>query len=107
MTSTVRDNPSRTRYEILVQGDVAGFSDYQLGGDRITVTHTEVDDAHAGQGLGEQLVTGLLADADRRGLAVVPLCSYVRKVITRNTAEYLHLVPEDVRERLGVASPGD
>lgn len=102
MTTTVKDNPAEQRYEIRVDGVVAGYSAYDLDGDRITFTHTEVDDAYAGQGLGKQLVIGLLDDVDSRRLDLVPLCQYVRKVIASNADRYLHLVPEDVRDRLGL-----
>jgi predicted GNAT family acetyltransferase len=103
MSNTVRDNPDDHRYELIVDDEVAGFSNYELDGDRITFTHTEVDDAYAGRGPGKELVTGLLSDAEERGLAVVPACSYVRKVIAEDAPRYLHLVPDDVRESLGLA----
>jgi predicted GNAT family acetyltransferase len=105
MSTTVRDNPDHSRYEVLVDDQVAGFSAYELTDGRITFTHTEVSEEYAGQGLAKKLVTEQLGDAERRGLAVVPLCTYVRKVISRNAAEYLPLVPEEERERLGLLPP--
>jgi uncharacterized protein len=101
MASTVRDNPDRRRYEVVVDDQVAGFSDYRRDDARITFVHTEVADAYAGQRLGRQLVVGLLDDADERGLQVVPLCPFVRQVLAERP-EYLHLVPDDVRGRLGL-----
>lgn len=101
-TTTVRDDPDADRYEIVVDDELAGFSAYRLDGDRITFTHTEVGDEYAGQGLARQLVTEELADVRRRGLAVVPVCPYVGKVISRDPDEYLDLVPEDVRQRVGL-----
>jgi beta-phosphoglucomutase family hydrolase len=106
MSATVRDNAERSRYEIVVDGQVAGFAEYRLARDRITFTHTEVADEYSGQGLAKQLVSELLADAERRSLAVVPLCPYVRAFISRHADEYLHLVPENVRQRLGLAHHG-
>ena len=103
MSTTVRDETTHHRYEIVVDDQVAGYSHYQLENGRIAFQHTEVDGAYAGRGLGKQLVTGLLDDAEQRGLAVVPLCPYVRKVISENAPRYLHLVPDDVRESLGLA----
>src|SRR5690606_24100857 len=81
MSAIVRDDPTEHRYVIVVDGQGAGASYYELDEPRIAFTHTEVDDAHTGQGLGKRLVTGALADVEARGLAVVPLCPYVRKVI--------------------------
>lgn len=103
MNTIVRDNPTEHRYEIIVDGQVAGASSYELDPDRIVFTHTVVDDAHAGQGLGRQLVAGLLADVEQRGLAVVPLCPYVRKVIAEDTSRYRHLVPEHLWKSFGLA----
>lgn len=102
MSTTVRDNPTEHRYEILVDDQVAGVSHYELDAEQIEFTHTEVGDAHRGQGVGKQLVAGMLDDAAKRGLAVVPLCPYVRKVIAEDAARYLHLVPDHLRESLGL-----
>lgn len=102
MTTTVRDNPEQSRYELLVDENVAGFAAYRLTEERVTFTHTEVSEDYAGQGLAKQLVAEALDDAKSRGLAVVPLCPYVRKHIARNPEQYLPLVPESVRERLGL-----
>ena len=102
MTITVHDAPARSRYEIYDDDQLAGFSDYKLTSTKIAFTHTEVDPAFAGRGLAKQLVTEELDDARRRGLAVLPFCPYVRKVIAQNAA-YLDLVPEKDRERFGLA----
>lgn len=80
----VRDNPDDGRYEVLVDGEVGGFARYHRDGDRITFTHTEVDDAHEGQGLGGTLVQGALDDVRARGLEVVARCPFVRGWIERH-----------------------
>ena len=101
-TATVRDAPDEHRYEVVVDDDVAGFSDYRLEEGRIAFLHTEVGDAYAGQGLGKKLVTEMLDDVDHRGLEVVPLCPFVRKVISDDASRYLRLVPDDRRTELGL-----
>ncbi|MCO5994294.1 GNAT family N-acetyltransferase [Actinoallomurus rhizosphaericola] len=103
MTATVRDNPAADRFEIYEDGQRVGLAVYRLNGDRIAFTHTEVDPAFGGRGLARQLVTTALDDARRRGLAVLPFCPYVRKVIAENTDSYLDLVPEGERARFGLA----
>ena len=40
-TPAVHDNPSELRYELLVDGQLAGFAQYRLSNDRITMFHTE------------------------------------------------------------------
>jgi predicted GNAT family acetyltransferase len=98
MTTAVIDDPTKSRYELFVDDALAGFADYELGTDRITVVHVEVDQQRAGQGLGRVLVDAMLGDIRRRGLAVVPVCPFTRKVIAQNQAAYLDLVPADARD---------
>jgi uncharacterized protein len=97
----VRDNPEANRYEITDDDDVAGRVDYELDGTCITLTHTEMEPGHSGQGLAEQLVIGALSDARTRKLQVVPRCEYVQKVIRENSALYIDIVPEEHRDLVG------
>jgi len=103
MSTTVRDNPTESRYEVYDDGELAGFAVYKLSEPQIAFTHPEVAPAFAGRGLAKQLVTEALDDARRRGLAVLPFCPYVRKVIAENAATYLDLVPETDRHRFDLA----
>lgn len=96
MATEVRDNSAESRYEIHDDGELAGYSNYQLSKDMIAFTHTEIDDAFGGRGLGKVLVTGMLDQVRSRGLAVRPFCPFVRRTIERDTDGYLDLVrPED------------
>ncbi len=97
MTVTVIDNNDASRYELLEDGVLAAFEDYEMRGDRIAFVHTEALEGHDGKGYGRTLVDEMLADARRRGLGVLPYCPYVAKVIARNAEAYLDLVPPDVR----------
>jgi predicted GNAT family acetyltransferase len=96
----VRDNPQANQYEIEVDGKVAGFVAYRRAGSTIAVTHTEIDPAYEGRGLGSVLVRGALDAARAEGAAVRPFCPFVRQYIGRHP-EYLDLVPEGERERDG------
>jgi predicted GNAT family acetyltransferase len=83
--ATVRDNPGESRFEAYVGGRLAGFSAYELSDDVITFTHTEVDDAFEGQGVGSALVRQELdAVRDRGSLRVRPLCPFVRAWIDQH-----------------------
>jgi predicted GNAT family acetyltransferase len=104
---TVRDNPTEHRYEVHDGDQLAGFSEYKLTQHQIAFTHTQVDPAFNGRGLARQLVTEELDDARRRGLAVLPFCPYVRKVIAAHPEQYLDLVPASDRERFDLPSGGD
>jgi predicted GNAT family acetyltransferase len=97
MTTTVRDNSDEHRFEIHVDDALAGFADYQLHEGRITFTHTEVDDAYEGQGLGTQLADAALDSARDAGQQVLPECSFIADHIRRHPDRYLVLVPEGAR----------
>ncbi len=86
----------RHRFEIRVDGRRAGLVAYRLGPGEITFTHTEIDDAFGGQGLGGVLVRTALDTARSRSLAVLPSCPFVRSWIARHE-DYLDLVPADRR----------
>lgn len=101
MGTTVRNNAHESRYEIHVDGQLAGFTTYRLGSDRISFIHTEVRDEFSGQGLATRLVTEELDDARRRGLSVLPFCPLVRQFIEDHPA-YLDLVPTRDRERFSL-----
>ena len=78
---TVRDNATERRYELLVDGEVAGYILYRLRPNRISLVHTEVDPAFAGRGLGARLVEGALNCVRARGLRVVANCPFVRSYL--------------------------
>jgi predicted GNAT family acetyltransferase len=99
---TVLDVPDRSRFELHVDGRLAGFAQYRLKPGLVVFTHTEVDDAFEGRGLGSTLVRGALDTVRQRGLSVRPDCPFVRAYVARHPGEYLDLVPEDLRPRLGL-----
>ena len=92
----VRDNPDESRYELLVDGDVAGEIRYRRRPDAIALVHTEVSASLEGRGLGADLVRAALDDLRARGLQIVPICPFVRSYIRRHP-EYEDLVVERAR----------
>ncbi|MGH3499036.1 MAG: GNAT family N-acetyltransferase [Nocardioidaceae bacterium] len=97
----IRDNPAESRFEVYAGGTLAGFSAYELHGDEVAFTHTEVDSAYEGQGLAAILVTAALDEARSRGKPVLPYCPYVSRFISRRT-QYLDLVPAKARKEFGL-----
>jgi uncharacterized protein len=87
----VVDNPAKRRYEVMVDGEVAGASYYRDVDDVRVLTHTEVADEFEGQGVGSRLIAGALDDIRARGLRVTPLCPFAAAYIERHT-EYGDLV---------------
>lgn len=97
----VRDNPEQERYEVLAGGEIAGIAQYRSRPGLIAFIHTEVDEAHEGEGLGSRLIAFALDDARARGLDVLPFCPFVNAFI-ENHPEYADLVPESRREVFGL-----
>ena len=98
MDTRVVDNPTANRYEIHVDGEVAGFIDYKRAGNMLSLIHTEVDPRFEGRGLGSVLARGALDAARADGAAVLPFCPFVRRYLQRH-AEYVDLVPPGERAR--------
>ncbi|MDR7274065.1 GNAT family N-acetyltransferase [Catenuloplanes atrovinosus] len=82
----VRDNAADGRFEILLDGTVAGIAAYTVREDALVFTHTEVDPGHEGQGLGSKLAAGALDAARERGATVVPRCPFIKAYIERHPA---------------------
>ncbi len=95
MNLTVTDARDRRRFEVWVDGKLAGFADYIRCDDVIVFPHTEVDPAFEGQGVGGALARAALDDAAARGKAVRALCPFMAGWIARHPA-YEHL-----KERAG------
>lgn len=95
MTESARPTVIRAdaehRYEIRVDGALAGITEYRDHGGQRVFFHTEVDEAYAGQGLAGELVRQALTDVRESGLRVVPVCSYVGRYVRRH-AEFADLV---------------
>jgi predicted GNAT family acetyltransferase len=100
-TIAVSDAAERERYEVRVDGELAGFATYKARPDQIAFKHTEVDDRFEGQGLAGRLIAFALDDARGRGLAVLPFCPFVKGYIQRHR-EYAGLVPEGRRGEFGL-----
>ena len=78
-----------------------GFAEYRPAGQALMFSHTEIDPAHEGQGLGSRLVRGALDDARAQGREVVPMCPFVASYI-REHREYVDLVQPGQRGVFGL-----
>jgi hypothetical protein len=81
----VRDNKSRQRFELDVDGAMA-FANYRLTPDAVIITHTETPAALRGRGIASELVKGALEIIRADGLKVVAGCGFV--------VDYLQKHPE-------------
>lgn len=84
MTDQVQDAPERRRFEITRDGEVLGHAAYQKTDQMIIFTHTEIDRAYEGQGLGGHLVRSALDQVRHTGLKVLPICPFVQAWMSRH-----------------------
>jgi predicted GNAT family acetyltransferase len=96
MNAEVRNNPSKYRYEVWADGELAGYTQYVLDRGRIAFLHTEVYESFEGLGLGSQLAREALEDARARGLIVMPYCPFIAGFIERHNEEYGDLVAPEL-----------
>ena len=101
----VTDVPERSRYEVRVDGEVAGYSEYRRRPGVIAFIHTLIDARFEGQGLASRLVRTALSEARSGGQSVLPFCPFVRSYIAGHT-EYLDLVPEGMRANFELPTHG-
>jgi predicted GNAT family acetyltransferase len=78
-------------YEITVDGQHAGLAFFEERPGVVVFTHTEIDDAFEGKGIGSQLARAALDDVRARGLRVVPICPFIKGWIKRHP-DYQDLV---------------
>ncbi len=82
------------RYEVVVDGVVAGFTEVHEQPDGVwSFPHTVVEKAYEGQGLASRLVRGALDDVRAHGRQVAPKCPYVRNWVAKHP-EYRDLVAD-------------
>lgn len=91
MSTEVVHNEAEQRYEIHVDGTVAGFLTARPENGVVHLPHTEVDERFEGAGLASRLVTEALQDIRRRGEKASPTCPYVKRFFSKHP-EYADLL---------------
>ena len=91
-TIDLRRDENLRRYTATVEGEVIGEAEFLLTTDLVVFTHTRIDPAFEGQGVGSTLVRWALEDARTRGYRIVPSCPFVRAYVERHAEEYADLV---------------
>jgi uncharacterized protein len=81
----VTNNEAGQRYEARVDGELVGAAYYDTADDLIVFTHTEVDDAFEGHGVGSTLARAALDDVRADGRRkVIARCPFIRAWIDRH-----------------------
>lgn len=86
--------PENSRYEIHVDGEVAGYTEAKERADGVVLfPHTAVEDAYGGQGLASRLVAGALDDVRAHGRRIEVTCEYALGFLEKHP-EYKDLLAE-------------
>lgn len=72
----LKNNRINKQFEFHVDGLIPKV-EYIRAKDRIFLTHTEVPEELAGQGIGSLLIKAVLEEVERQELTLVPLCPFV------------------------------
>ena len=86
----VVDHPELSRYEIRVDGELAGFVRYVRHPDHLDLVHTEIDPRFEGRGLAGRLVKGALEEVRADGGRIKPSCPFVASYLDKHP-EYADL----------------
>ena len=82
---TVTNVPEKKRWEAHVDGALAGFAEYQRTDELVVFTHTEVDGAYEGQGVGGALARHAPDEVRDEGThKVLPICPFIKAWIDRH-----------------------
>jgi predicted GNAT family acetyltransferase len=84
MDAKVQDNPDRSRFEIIVDGEVGGVANYRVRDGLVIITHSQVDEKYQGQGVGSKLAMQTLDILRERAVRVVPACPFFAEYVVRH-----------------------
>lgn len=93
MNIELADHSDRNEFAIRVDGKPAGVAVYRRDGTTRVFTHTEIDAAFEGKGLGSKLAKFALDATRAANERVVPQCPFIRAYIEKHP-EYADLVDE-------------
>ncbi|WP_168627221.1 GNAT family N-acetyltransferase [Cryobacterium sp. BB307] len=91
--------PERNRFEMHEGDTIIGIAAYSLSGDRVTFTHTVMDDRYGGRGLGSRLAEFVLNDAAGSGKRIVPECSFISAYVRKHHDWDEYLEPAGTESR--------
>ena len=77
---SVTNNPSKQRYEIQIGSEVVGFAAYELVGDSVMFTHTEIASMYDGRGYGGMLARLAIEDVRMQAKQVIQCARLLQRL---------------------------
>lgn len=90
----VQNNLEVSRYELYLDGQLAGFLKYRMEGDQMWLLTTEMVAEYQDPTLVQTLMSWVLRDVRRRRIEILPFCPVVRQAMLENP-QFLRLIPAD------------
>jgi predicted GNAT family acetyltransferase len=101
----VTNQAAAHRYEVHVDGVLAGLTTYRLHDDCVVFTHAEVYPRWEGHGVGSALARGALDDVIADAKLITPLCPFIVDYVRRHPS-YLEHVDAAHRAEIEAMSAG-
>lgn len=76
-------NTDRDRFELWDDDEFLGLVGYEMDGDVFILLHTVIEEHYGQQGIARLLVSLVLTRMRLDGSKIRPVCSYVRRFLTR------------------------
>nr|WP_280442578.1 GNAT family N-acetyltransferase [Nocardia brasiliensis] len=91
-------NDEKHRYEVTYGGELAGFAEYEERDDETVFTHTEIDGAFSGKGLGSVLAKHAIEDTVERKRTIRPLCPFIKAYLDKHPQYDAHVVGKGISQ---------
>jgi len=92
--AALRNDTQARRYELVDNGKLVAFAEYELAGDAVRFLHTEVVAGNEGKGFGSALAKQALDDACAGNRKIIPVCTFIAGYIDQHP-EYKDCVQAD------------
>ena len=77
-------NGSKGYFYVSVDGKQEGKMTFVFAGnDKIIIDHTEVNEGNNGKGFGKKMVAKAVEYAREKGIKIIPLCPFAKKVFDK------------------------
>jgi len=81
MDARVEHDEKGLSFNLIVNGQAGGYLTYEIHDGCLDIQHTVVNAELRGNKLGEVLIAAATEYAERKGLKILPTCSYAKKLL--------------------------